>query len=164
MKTNAARLLDSLGIGHELRNYEVDPEDLAAETCRGEGWLLQSGFQDVAGAWRSLRPALRGNPGQLRTGLQEAGDAEWRSQGRAGRAERSPAADRLYPRRGDCSGAKKDYPVFADETIELWDVISISAGVRGTQILLPPADYLRMTKATVGESRTRRDASSTTLD
>ena len=45
--------------------------------------------------------------------------------------------------------AKKDYPVFADETIELFDVISISAGVRGMQILLAPADYIRATKATV---------------
>jgi Cys-tRNA(Pro)/Cys-tRNA(Cys) deacylase len=48
-------------------------------------------------------------------------------------------------------GAKKDYPVYADETIELWDVISISAGVRGTQILLAPVDYLRITNATVAE-------------
>ena len=31
-KTNAARLLDQLGIHYELRAYEVDPEDLAAET------------------------------------------------------------------------------------------------------------------------------------
>jgi Cys-tRNA(Pro)/Cys-tRNA(Cys) deacylase len=41
--------------------------------------------------------------------------------------------------------------VYADETIELWEVISVSAGVRGTQVLLAPADYLRVTKATVGE-------------
>ena len=46
-------------------------------------------------------------------------------------------------------GGKRDYPVYADETIELFDVISISAGVRGTQILLAPADYLRITHATV---------------
>jgi Cys-tRNA(Pro)/Cys-tRNA(Cys) deacylase len=45
---------------------------------------------------------------------------------------------------------KKDYPVFADETIELFDEISVSAGVRGTQILLAPADYLRAVKAKVG--------------
>jgi len=32
MKTNAARLLDSLAIPYELRDYEVDPEDLSAET------------------------------------------------------------------------------------------------------------------------------------
>jgi Cys-tRNA(Pro)/Cys-tRNA(Cys) deacylase len=48
-------------------------------------------------------------------------------------------------------GAKKEYPVFADETIELWDVISISAGVRGAQILLAPADYLRVTAAATAD-------------
>jgi Cys-tRNA(Pro)/Cys-tRNA(Cys) deacylase len=36
-----------------------------------------------------------------------------------------------------------------DQTIELFDVISISAGVRGLQILLAPADYVRLTKATL---------------
>jgi Cys-tRNA(Pro)/Cys-tRNA(Cys) deacylase len=30
-KTNAARLLDQMGIRYELREYEVDPHDLAAE-------------------------------------------------------------------------------------------------------------------------------------
>jgi Cys-tRNA(Pro)/Cys-tRNA(Cys) deacylase len=40
-------------------------------------------------------------------------------------------------------GARKDYPVFVDETLELFDVISVSAGVRGTQIFLAPGDYLR---------------------
>jgi Cys-tRNA(Pro)/Cys-tRNA(Cys) deacylase len=47
-------------------------------------------------------------------------------------------------------GGKRDYPVFADETIDLFDTISISAGVRGTQMLLSPGDYLRAVKATVG--------------
>jgi Cys-tRNA(Pro)/Cys-tRNA(Cys) deacylase len=45
---------------------------------------------------------------------------------------------------------KKDYPVFADETIELFDEISVSAGVRGTQLVLAPGDYLRATRAAVG--------------
>jgi Cys-tRNA(Pro)/Cys-tRNA(Cys) deacylase len=31
-KTNAARLLDQTGIHYELREYEVDPDDLGAET------------------------------------------------------------------------------------------------------------------------------------
>jgi Cys-tRNA(Pro)/Cys-tRNA(Cys) deacylase len=44
---------------------------------------------------------------------------------------------------------KKDYPVYVDETIELFDVISISAGMRGLQILLAPADYLKATNAKV---------------
>jgi Cys-tRNA(Pro)/Cys-tRNA(Cys) deacylase len=48
-------------------------------------------------------------------------------------------------------GAKKAFPVFADETIQLWDTISISAGVRGTQIILKPEDYLRVTGAALGD-------------
>jgi Cys-tRNA(Pro)/Cys-tRNA(Cys) deacylase len=46
--------------------------------------------------------------------------------------------------------AKKSYAVFVDETVVLFDVISVSAGVRGTQILLAPDDYVRATGATVG--------------
>jgi Cys-tRNA(Pro)/Cys-tRNA(Cys) deacylase len=45
--------------------------------------------------------------------------------------------------------AKRDYPVYVDETIELFDLISISAGRRGLQILLAPADYLRAIKGTL---------------
>jgi len=47
-------------------------------------------------------------------------------------------------------GAKRDYPTWADETIELFDEIALSAGIRGTQVILAPADYLRATKAQVG--------------
>lgn len=32
MKTNAVRLLDTSGVRYELREYEVDPDDLAAES------------------------------------------------------------------------------------------------------------------------------------
>ena len=46
-------------------------------------------------------------------------------------------------------GAKKPFPAFADETIELFDHISISAGQRGLQLILAPADYLRAAEATI---------------
>jgi len=53
--------------------------------------------------------------------------------------------------------AKKDYPVYLDESAYLWDAISVSAGVRGTQILLSPDDYMKATKASVGAiSRPKR--------
>jgi Cys-tRNA(Pro)/Cys-tRNA(Cys) deacylase len=45
--------------------------------------------------------------------------------------------------------AKKSYPVYADNSIERFDHISISAGIRGLHILLAPADYLKITKATL---------------
>ena len=44
---------------------------------------------------------------------------------------------------------KKDYPVFVDETVEMFDVVAVSAGIRGLQILLAPADYLRGTQGTL---------------
>jgi Cys-tRNA(Pro)/Cys-tRNA(Cys) deacylase len=47
--------------------------------------------------------------------------------------------------------AKKDYPVYVDETIELFDVVSVSAGARGLQLLLKPEDYLRVIRARLGE-------------
>ena len=53
-------------------------------------------------------------------------------------------------------GAKKDFPVFLDETAELFDIISVSAGVRGTQILLAPADYIRAVHATVAAIATEK--------
>lgn len=47
-------------------------------------------------------------------------------------------------------GAKKAYPVYVDETIELFEVVSLSAGMRGLQILLTPAAYLQATGARLG--------------
>ena len=46
--------------------------------------------------------------------------------------------------------AKRDYPVYLDESALRHSQMAASAGVRGTQILLAPADYLRATRATVG--------------
>jgi Cys-tRNA(Pro)/Cys-tRNA(Cys) deacylase len=48
-------------------------------------------------------------------------------------------------------GAKKNYPVYVDETIQLWDSISVSAGVRGTQVILKPEDYLRVTEGMMAD-------------
>jgi Cys-tRNA(Pro)/Cys-tRNA(Cys) deacylase len=52
---------------------------------------------------------------------------------------------------------RKDYPVFADATLELFDRISVSAGTRGLQILLAPADYLRAVRARVGAISRAKD-------
>ena len=45
--------------------------------------------------------------------------------------------------------AKREFPVFVDDTIELFDKVSVSAGVRGLQILISPSDYIRAVLATV---------------
>jgi Cys-tRNA(Pro)/Cys-tRNA(Cys) deacylase len=46
---------------------------------------------------------------------------------------------------------KKDYPVFIDETALIFDKISISAGVRGTQIVISPIDLISTVEATTGD-------------
>ena len=45
---------------------------------------------------------------------------------------------------------KREYPVFVDETVELFDAISVSAGARGMQIVLKPADYIAAVSGIVG--------------
>lgn len=150
MKTNAARILDSLGIRYELREYEVS-EDLAAETVAVKVGL------PAEQVWKTL--VVRGDrngvafaviPGSHELDLKAlarlTGD---RKIDTVRLAEVQPLTG--YVRGGVTAlGAKKDYPVFADENIEVFDRISVSAGVRGTQILVAPADYLRATRATTG--------------
>ncbi len=152
MKTNAARLLDSLGVSYELRTYEVDPEDLAAETVAAKvGMPPEQVFKTLLARGDRNGPCFAVIPGNYELDYKKlaalSGDRK---------VELVPLKE-VQPLTGyirggvTVPGAKKDYSVFADETIELWDVISISAGVRGTQILLAPADYLRVAKATIGE-------------
>lgn len=151
MKTNAVRLIESLGIIYELREYDVDPEDLAAESVAAKiglppeqvfKTLLARGdrnglcFAIVPGNYELDYKALARLTGDRKIELVQLKEVQ-------------PLTG--YIRGGvTVLGAKKDYPVFADETVELWDVISISAGVRGTQILLAPGDYIQATRATVG--------------
>jgi len=47
-------------------------------------------------------------------------------------------------------GGQKAYPVFLDESALRFETIAVSAGVRGTQMLLSPADYVKAVAATVG--------------
>jgi Cys-tRNA(Pro)/Cys-tRNA(Cys) deacylase len=151
MKTNAARLLDALSIPYELRDYEVDPEDLSAETvARKIGLPPEQVFKTLV---------ARGD----RTGVLLAvvpGDAELDPKALARvsgdrKAEMVPLRE-VTPLTGYVRGGvtalagKKDYPVFVDETIELFDVISVSSGTRGTQLILAPVDYLRAVRGIVG--------------
>ena len=151
MKTNAARLLDSLGIRYELREYEVDPQALDAETVAHKiGLPLEQVFKTLV---------VRGD----RNGICLAvvpGDSELDEKALAHlsgdrRVELVPLRE-VQPLTGYVRGgvtalaAKRDYRVFIDETAELFDMISVSAGVRGTQILLAPADYLAAAKAIAG--------------
>lgn len=152
MKTNAARILESLGIRYELREYEVDPDDLAAESLAAKiGMPPEQVFKTLLARGDRKGPCFAVIPGNYEVDLKALARATGdRKIDLVPLKEVQPLTG--YIRGGvTAMGAKKDFPVFLDETAILWDVIWVSAGVRGTQILISPDDYLRATKATVAE-------------
>lgn len=151
MKTNAARILDSLGIAYELRAYEVDPADLSAETVAAKiGLPLEQVWKTLVARGDRHGVCLAVVPADAKLDLKAlarlSGD---RKVDTVPLKEVQPLTG--YVRGGVTAlGCKKEYPVYADELIELHDRISVSAGMRGLQILIAPADYLRATHAVVG--------------
>ena len=147
-KTNAARLLDQLGIRYELREYEFDPNDLAAETVAAKiGLPAEQVFKTLVARGDRNGICMAAIPANTELNLKALAKASGNR-----KIQLAPVKELLsltgYIRGGVTALAgKKDYPVFVDETIELFDVISVSAGIRGMQILLSPADYARATKA-----------------
>lgn len=150
-KTNAVRLLETLGVRFELREYEVDESDLSAASVAAKVGL------PLEQVWKTL--IARGD----RTGPLFAvlpGDAELDPRALArvsgDKAVETVPLKEVTPLTGYVRGGvtamagKKDYPVFADETLVLHEVISVSAGQRGLQVLLAPDDYVRVVKATLG--------------
>lgn len=151
MKTNAVRLLDELKVPYELREYEVDPEDLRAESVAEKiGLPAEQVFKTLVVKGDRNGVCLAVVPGDAELDLKAlaklSGD---RKMELAPLKEVQPLTG--YIRGGVTAMAgKKDYPVYIDETAILFNVISVSAGVRGTQILLAPDDYLRVVNATTG--------------
>jgi Cys-tRNA(Pro)/Cys-tRNA(Cys) deacylase len=134
-----------------LREYEVDPDDLTAETVAHKiGLPPEQVFKTLVVRGDRHGVALAVVPGNgeldLKALARLTGDR---------RTELVPLKD-VQPLTGyirggvTALGGKKHYPVFVAEEIILYDRIAVSAGVRGTQIVLAPADYLRVTNATLG--------------
>jgi Cys-tRNA(Pro)/Cys-tRNA(Cys) deacylase len=150
-KTNAARILDALGVSYELRDYEVDPDDLGAESVAQKvGMPAEQVFKTLVARGDRNGVCLAVVPGNAQLDLKGlarlTGDRKIET---VALKEVQPLTG--YIRGGVTAlGGKKAYPVFVDETFELFDRVAVSAGVRGTQIVLAPADYLRATKAQVG--------------
>ncbi len=154
-KTNAVRLLDQMGIEYELREYEVDPDDLTAESVAAKvGLPPEQVFKTLVARGDRNGICQAVIPGNTELNLKSLATASGDR-----KIQLVPMKELLgltgYIRGGVTAFAgKKDYPVYVDETIELFDVVSVSAGTRGIQILLNPEDYLRVTKgeiAAIGE-------------
>ena len=151
MKTNAIRILEGMKIPFEVKEYEVDPEDLSAETVAAKvGLPCEQVFKTLVARGDRNGVCLAVIPGNCELDLKGLAKASGdRKVDIVPLKEVQPLTG--YIRGGvTAMGCKKEYPVYADETIELFDLISISAGARGAQLFLVPADYLRAVKATIG--------------
>jgi Cys-tRNA(Pro)/Cys-tRNA(Cys) deacylase len=148
MKTNGARFLESLGIAFELREYEVDPNDLTAITVAKKiGMPAEQVFKTLITTDGRGAHVFAVIPGDAELDFKKLARA-------AGlrRAEMVPLKEVQaltgYVRGGvTIFGAKKPFPVWVDETVLLFDRISVSAGTRGTQLILSPDDYLRAARS-----------------
>lgn len=149
-KTNAARLLDKAGINYELVPYAVDPDNLAADHVAAELG------EDPAAVYKTL--VLHGDrhghfvcvvPATCEVNLKKAAKAS------DNKKVEMIAMRELLPLtgyiRGGCTaiGMKKRFPVYLQKDVEALERFYVSAGVRGLQLCLNPADYIAYTGATV---------------
>jgi Cys-tRNA(Pro)/Cys-tRNA(Cys) deacylase len=151
MKTNAARLLDTLGIRYQLRDYAVDPNDLDAEGVALKiGLAPDQVFKTLVARGDRHGVCLAVTPAN--TQVDEKALAKLSGDRKI---EIVPLKE-VQPLTGYIRGGvtaiacKRTYPVYVDETAELFDVIAVSAGARGTQILLAPTDYLAAVRGVAG--------------
>ena len=151
-KTNAARLLDKAGISYKLIPYEFDENDLAAQH------VADSLGQDIARVFKTL--VLHGDksghivcvvPGDTEVDLKALAKASGNK-----KVEMILMKDLLAVTgyiRGGCSpiGMKKRFPTYFHSTALDFDTIYVSAGVRGLQIEIAPADLIGFVGAEVTE-------------
>lgn len=151
-KTNAMRMLDTWSVNYETMEYEADENDLSGVH------VAQQLNQPVEQVFKTL--VLKGDKsGYIVCCIPVAEELDLRKAAKAAgdkKVEMIPMKELLPVTgyiRGGCSpfGMKKKFPTYIDETCELFDIVAVSAGVRGAQILLDPCDLIRYTEAAVVE-------------
>ncbi len=150
-KTNAVRLLENLEIQYELLNYEVDINDLSAEsTAEKLGLPPEQVFKTLVARGDRQGVCFAVIPGNTALDLKALAKlSENRKIELVSLKEVQPLTG--YIRGGVTAiASKKDYPVFVDEIATIFEKIAVSAGVRGTMIWLKTDDYLRTNKGKIG--------------
>lgn len=148
VKTNAARILDQMKIEYELHQYDVDEHDLSAENVAGKiGLPLGQVFKTLV---------VRGDKtGIIMACIPGSAELDFKALASVSNNKKTEMVmlKEVQPLtgyvRGGVSplGARKKYPVYIDESALLWPTISISAGLRGYQIIIPPSELIRAAMA-----------------
>lgn len=144
MKTNAARILDGLGIKYELREYEVDENDLSAENVAEKVSMPpEQVFKTLVARGDKTGVIIACIPGSAELDLKAIAAISGNKKIELVAMKEIQSLTGYI--RGGVSpiGMKKRYPIYLDETVLIWSNICISAGIRGCQIVLSPADLVR---------------------
>ena len=149
-KTNAARYLDGLKIDYRLVEYEVDELDLSAESvARKVNLPLTQVFKTLVARGDKTGVLMACLPGNAELELKAMATVSGnKNVGMVHLGEIQPLTGYI---RGGVSpiGTKKHYPTFLDESALEFPFISISAGVRGSQIFISPGDLMKALDITV---------------
>lgn len=152
MKTNATRFLDGLGIAYEVRQYEVAPEEFSALVVAEKiGLPPEQVFKTLLCVTSEKEHLFAVVPGDAELDFKKLAAAS------GSRKVEMVSLKDVQPLTGYVRGgvtvfaARKDFPVYVDETMQTFDVISVSAGARGVQVLLAPGEYLRAAAANVAD-------------
>ncbi|MCE1165360.1 MAG: Cys-tRNA(Pro) deacylase [Bacteroidetes bacterium] len=147
-KTNAVRILESKNLKFGTKEYEVSEDEIDAVSVANKiGAPPETVFKTLVAKGDKTGYVVFVIPGNAELNLKKAASASGNKS-----VEMIKAKDLLAVTgyiRGGCSpiGMTKKYPTYIEETSQLFDNIYFSAGVRGTQILLPPADLADATDA-----------------
>ena len=148
-KTNAVRILEQAGIPYALREYVVDEDDLSAHhVAEAIGMPPEQVFKTLVARGDRTGVLMACIPGNSELNLKALAAASGNK-----KVELVAVKEVLgltgYIRGGVSPvGTKKPYPLYLDETADLWDVISVSAGMRGLQMLVAPGDLVKVAGAT----------------
>lgn len=147
VKTNAMRILDTLGVPYEVITYTCDEFTDGVHLAEQLGQPAEQTFKTLVAEGKS--------GGYFAFVIPVAEELDLKA---AARAVGEKAVELIHVKdlqkvtgyiRGGCTaiGMKKDYPTVIDETCILFDKIMVSGGRLGSQIMLSPDDYIRATDA-----------------
>lgn len=142
-KTNAARLLDGLHIEYALQEYAVDDVHLEAEAVAEKiGMPPLQVFKTLVTRGDKTGVLMACIPGNHEVNLKALAAVSHNK-----KVEMVPLKEVTaltgYVRGGVSPlGAKKKYPVYIDDSCRQWDVIAVSAGIRGCQLVVAPSDLI----------------------
>ena len=149
-KTNTARYLESLNIDYRLVEYEVDESDLSAESVAKKVNLpLEQVFKTLVARGDKTGVVLACIPGEAELDLKAFAAVTGNKKVELIHVkEIQPLTGYV---RGGVSpiGTKKRYSVYLDESAMEFPLISISAGIRGSQLFLQPGDLIKAVDATL---------------